>query len=266
VAACRQAGDRETELEGWRLQFIDLLEAGEMDRATWAGEQAARIIEELRRPIHLWYPPMWAAMDALRRGEPDAPELVEAFHRDAGRWGYRDVRMVHGVQRVQLALDTGTARDALPLARSLRAEFPDRFAPVLAATAAAAGELDEAAEMIEVHAPDRFGGLPSDLSWLYSVALYASAANLVGDPDSSTVLAGLLEPWADHFVVLGSGALCIGAAQGFLAAALAGAGELDRAAHVARDAVLRNERAGCIPAARWTSRLLHGIGREGEQS
>jgi hypothetical protein len=168
--------------------------------------------------------------------------------------------MVHCVQALQLAIDAGNAEEVLPLARSLHQELPDRFAPVVAAGAAASGNADEAAAMLDIHARDRFAGLPQDLSWLYSLAMYATAAQLIGDEKVSLTIADLLSPWADHFLVLGSGALCLGSISGYVASALMGAGEPGRAESFARNAVVQNERTGCVPAAHWARTLLETVG------
>ena len=83
--------------------------------------QAEVLIEELRLPVHLWYPTMWRAMDALRTGDPSAEAFVEAFRVEGERWQYRDVRLVYAVQYLHLAVDTGHPLGGCPSwNRSLR--------------------------------------------------------------------------------------------------------------------------------------------------
>jgi hypothetical protein len=192
---------------------------------------------------------MWQAMDALRRGDPSAGSLIEAFRVEGERWHYRDVRLVHAVQFLHHAVDTGEAARGLPFVESLLAEMPERFAPVTAYGAAAAGLDGRAAELVAVHAGTRFERLPRDLSWLYNISLCAETAAHLGDVESCRVLAALLLPWAGHLVVLGSGAVCLGDAGGFAGRALVATGDLERGGQLLGDALRRNHATGCAPAA-----------------
>ena len=249
VEAAARAGNREALLDALRLQFVDLLEAGRTNEASVVRQRAEALIEDLRLPVHLWYPAMWRAMDALRRGDASAETLVEAFRVEGEQWRYRDVRLVHAVQLLHLSVDTGEAARGLSLVESLLDEVGERFAPVTAYGAAAAGLDDRVADLVAVHAGSAFERLPRDLSWLYNVSLYADAAAHIGDVDSCRVLADQLLPWAGHLVVLGSGAVCLGDAGGFAGRAFAVAGDLERGRGLLREALEHNRATGCRPAA-----------------
>ena len=250
IEAARRAGDHESELEGVRLQLVDLLEAGDVGRARACQERAEALIAELRRPLFLWYPAMWRAMTALFAGDLTAADaLVEEFRDDGQRWHYGDVERVHTVQRLQLHLELGTPETWLGEAHPVAAESPERFAPALAVGLARAGRLDEAAAQLAVHARHDFTSLPSDLSLAYCLALSVDTAALLGDAAASACLHAALEPWDGHNIVLGSGAIALGAASHFLGLAARTAGDVGGAVVHLRDAVRMNDAMGAAPAA-----------------
>ena len=269
VQAATRAGDVESELEGVRLQLVDLLEAGDTAGAAAAQERAEALIVALRRPLFLWYPPMWRAMAALFTGDLDAAErLIQRFRDDGRRWHYRDVEPVHAVQVAQLHQELGTPGAALPTLRAAAAASPDRFAPILAAWLARAGELDEAAEQLAVHGRHGFTTLPQDLSLAYGLAQAVDASALLGDPAAAAHLRTLLLPWAGHNIVLGSGAVCLGAASHFIGVAAGVGGDVDDAIAHLRDAVRMNDAMSAAPAAARSrlelARALAAAGRDGD--
>ena len=114
VAAARQAGDAEAEVEGLRLQLVDLVELGDLAAADATQQEAEEAIARLGRPLYLRYPPMWRAMRALLAGDLDLADLLVAdFDEEGRRWHYRDVDLVHAVQLLQLHSDRGEPERAL---------------------------------------------------------------------------------------------------------------------------------------------------------
>jgi class 3 adenylate cyclase len=256
INAAVREGDRETELEGSRLQLIDLLESGDVVGADRARRRAGELILELQQPLHLWYPAMWAAMRSLLTGDADAAALVEDFREEGTRWHYADVLRVHAVQALELHSLLGTPEHALPLLRQLKQEAPLRWAPVLAAGLARAGALVEARTELAAHAATDFRELPQDLSRTFCLALYAECADAVHDPAAGAALRRLLEPWEGHAVVLGAGALCLGAASHYLGLAARASGDLAGAVELFTAAVSMNESMHAAPAAERSRREL----------
>ncbi|HWL97450.1 MAG TPA: adenylate/guanylate cyclase domain-containing protein [Nocardioidaceae bacterium] len=256
IDAAVREGDRETELEGSRLQLIDLLESGDVTGADRARRRAGELILELQQPLHLWYPAMWAAMRALLAGDADAAALVEDFREEGTRWHYGDVLRVHAVQALELHTLRGAPEHALPLLRQLKQEEPLRWAPVLAAALARAGGLDEARTELAVHAPTDFRELPDDLSRMFCLALYAECADTVQDPAAGAVLRRLIEPCDGHAVVLGAGALCLGAASHYQGLAARAAGDHAGAVELFAAAASMNESMHAGPASERSRREL----------
>jgi class 3 adenylate cyclase len=256
IDAAVREGDRETELEGSRLQLIDLLESGNVAGADCARRRAGELIVELQQPLHLWYPAMWAAMRALLAGDADAAVLVEDFREEGTRWHYADVLRVHAVQALELHTLLGTPEHALPLLRQLRQEEPKRWAPVLSAGLARAGALDEASAELAAHAANDFRDLPQDLSRSFCLAMYAECADALHDSAAAATLRRLLEPWNGHAIVLGAGALCMGAVSHYLGLAARAVGDLAGAVELFTAALAMNEAMNAAPAAARSRREL----------
>ena len=249
VEAAERAGDVESHLEGVRLEFVDLLEAGDAIAASAAQVRAEELVVLLRRPLYLWYPAMWRAMMALFAGDLDAAAaLVEEFREDGRRWHYRDVELVHAVQLAELHAQRGTPAEALGALRRVAEAAPERFAPSLSACFAAAGRMEEAAGQLAVHASHGFATLPRDLSLGYSLSQSVVAAAAVGDQVAAAQLRTLLARWEGHNVVLGSGALSLGAASHYLGVAARTVGDVDDAVSKLSDAVTMNDAMGAGPA------------------
>ena len=245
VAAARAAGDREREFEALRLHMVDRLEVGSTDDAVALADEAGRLAE---RPLHLWYPAMWRAMMLLHHGRPDeAAEAVEHFRREGERWHYGDAGQVHGVQLLTLHTLLGTPDLALPTLRRVAEEVGGRTWMHVAVGLARAGDLDEAARLLTWCAADDFAMLGHDGARALLLAEAAEVADVVGDPVLGVVLHDLLAPWDGLAVVVGSGALCLGAAEHFRGVAARAAGH-DAAGHLHR-ALEFNEATGAVHAA-----------------
>jgi hypothetical protein len=258
VAAAHAAGDVDLELEGTRLAMVDLVALGDLDSAWEARRRAEDLIAELERPSHLWYPPMWAAMEALLEARPDAEIVVDEFGAQGRRWGYRDAADVYAVQRLHLSAERDGVDDLLPELRGLRARSPHRWAPLAAYAYAIADRREEAAVELQACAADGFALLPHDMSRLHQTSVCALTASELGAQDVAGELVTLLRPWAGRVVVLGSGAVCLGAAGHFAGVAARTAGDLLGAAGLLRAAVEVNDSIG---ARAWAVRSRNELGR-----
>ena len=96
--------------------------------------------------------------------------------------------------------------------------------------------------------------IPSDLSAPYLLALIADLAVALGEGTLAGEIASRLEPWSGQAIVLGSGALCLGAVDGYLARVASLRGESDRAAMLLSSAISMNRSMGAGPALTRTLR------------
>jgi tetratricopeptide (TPR) repeat protein len=249
VQAARRGGDKEMELEGQRLRLLDLLELGEISEARKVCRQAVSLIEELRRPMYFWYPPMWESMFALSVGAfKEAEAKIQHFREEGERWRYRDVDLVYGVQLFQLHKDCGHPERARETIEKIGAKSgsPD-WSPILGLLYAELGLRKNARIQFDVYAPS-FTSIPSDLRWSYIMALLCEICAYLRDRKNAVTIYRLLLPWANHNIVLGSGALYLGSASYFLGLAARTSDDFTTAIEHFRAAVGMNKETGTLPA------------------
>jgi class 3 adenylate cyclase/tetratricopeptide (TPR) repeat protein len=244
-AAARRGVDAEAELETARLQLADALEDGDVDAADDARIEAEALIERLRRPLYFWYPPMWDAMRSLLDGDTArAAPHVERFREEAARWHYRDALPVHAVQVLELHTQLGDLDPVLPLLRTFTEIDASRWVPILCAALVRSGghaHSDEAADLMQRMLEVDFEE-PRDLAWTYLMAVRAESAAGLGNQEAAAAVTRLLTPWDGHAVVVGAGALCLGAVSHYLGLAARTTGDLTTAADHFRAAVEMNTR------------------------
>ncbi|MCD2187036.1 adenylate/guanylate cyclase domain-containing protein [Actinomycetospora soli] len=260
LAAARAAGDGEREFEALRLRMVDLLELGATTEAAALVEEASALAVRLGRPLHLWYPAMWRATMLLHHGPLDAAaEAVEHFRVEGERWHYGDAGQVHSVQLLTLHTARGTPELALPTLRRVAETVGGRTWVHVAVAAARAGRLDEAAALLRWCSADDFAVLGDDAARAFVLAECAETAALVGDAGAGARLGELLAPWAGLVVVVGSGALCLGAVDHFRGLAARAAGR--DPGPLLRAALALNETTGATRAADATRAELRQEGR-----
>lgn len=107
-----------------------------------------------------------------------------------------------------------------------------------------------------------FANTAQDLSRFYTLCLAAEAAYGLGDETAAAALAPLLAPWCGHVVVLGSGALCLGAGDLYAGLAALTAGDKETGAAMIAEAAAANDRLGApVLAARAKAVLAELEGR-----
>ena len=229
IALGEEVRDRELVLRGHVWRILSLMELGD-----WVGAEIelavhARLADELRDPLHLWYVPLFAATRALLQGHLlDAERFAsEAFAIGRGSQA-QNAAQLYAVQLFALRTEQGRLTE---VEQSLE-EFGRRYpaAPVWRAAAAFAlavlGRSDESRRVFDALTASGAGvaEIPRDSEWLGTVALLVRAGARLGDPRRTATLAGLLEPYADRAVIAGRGAIFLGPVARYAGLAAAAAG------------------------------------------
>jgi len=244
--------DRELVLRGHVWRVLSLMELGD-----WVGAEIelavhARLSDELRDPLHLWYVPLFAASRALLQGRLREAErfAAEAFAVGRGPQA-QNAAQLYAVQLFALRAEQGRLQE---VEQSLK-EFGRRYpaAPVWRAAAAFAlavlGRLDEARRAFRALTASGAGvaEIPRDSEWLATVALLVRTGARLGDSRRTAALGVLLEPYVDRAVIAGRGAICLGPVSRFAGLAAAAGGRRSDALRYLEQALAIARRWGAEP-------------------
>jgi len=244
-----ETGNAELALFGHRWRLVSMLELGEIeaaDRELVAYERAA---DEARAWTARWYALTLRATRAFIDGRIDEAErfTLDAFaqkrHEPTPLTVY-----AFGAQLLWLRREQGRIGE---LARFARAQPVDSRFPMLAVFRATIallnaeeGSLDEARGELERFAANELADLPRDFTYLYGLAVLGELCAAVGDSKSAATVYDALQPFADRYVVLFMGTVCLGSAFRYLGQLAATMGRWEEAeAHFA-EAMARNQRIG----------------------
>ena len=250
VALGEEVRDRELVLRGHVWRILALMELGD-----WVGAEIelavhARLADELRDPLHLWYVPLFAAARALLQGRlPEAEQFAaEAFAVGRGTQA-QNAAQLYAVQLFALRAEQGRLEE---VEQSLE-EFGRRYpaAPVWRAAAAFAlavlGRFDDARRSFDAMTAGGVADIPRDGEWLATISLLARTGARIGATERAGELCALLEPYAEQAVIAGRGAICLGPVSRFAGLAAATAGRRDAAVAHLEHALAMARRWGAEP-------------------
>ena len=252
IALGEEIRDRELILRGHVWRILSLMELGD-----WVGAEIelavhARLAEELRDPLHLWYVPLFAATRALLQGHLGEAErsASEAFAIGRGSQA-QNAAQLYAVQLFALRTEQGRLTEVEGSLEEFGRRYP--AAPVWRAAAAFAlavlGRADESRRLFDALTASGAGvaEIPRDSEWLGTVALLVRAGARLGDARRTATLAGLLEPYTDRAVIAGRGAIFLGPVSRYAGLAAAAAGRRADAVGYLEHALAKARRWGAEP-------------------
>ena len=203
-------GDANGELLARRFRLVALLEVGDFPAVD--GEIAAfdALAHRTQEPGHLWYPPLWRGMRALLAGRAaDAEAFADQVEAVGTRAQSLNARMLAATLRS--AVHWGHPEAYVDLvaavevyARDVPPDIP-QFLIAQASLYAGARDVQRTARCYRPVADAGFRTLPEDAEYLGGLMGAVDAATLLGDRAGAEVLVGLLEPFADVWIVDGIG-------------------------------------------------------------
>jgi tetratricopeptide (TPR) repeat protein len=215
----RAASDVELTLQGHAWLVVDLLERGDRAAVEAQIEAFTAGAQKLRQPLYLWNAAVWRAMRALLEGRLEQADQLAA---EAVSYGIRGQGVTapqyYAVQLLGIRREQARMAELEPAVRELLASNPARPAwrAGLATLLCEGGRLDEARDELETLAQAGLATIPQDGDWMITVTLLADVAAAVGDAERAALLYELLLPFAQAHVVIGLGAVCLGATAGYL--------------------------------------------------
>jgi class 3 adenylate cyclase len=166
-------------------------EAGDFREADWALDQQERLASALGQPPLRWYVMMQRVWGEALAGRLDRAERLatEAFQLGQ-EIEHPDASVLYAMQLFMIRLDQGRLDELEPTLTEAVAATPGL--PILRAALAMAcsetGRREEARRLFAVDAGNGFSGVPYDLLWGGSLAVYASVCRDLGDVQAAAVL------------------------------------------------------------------------------
>lgn len=254
-------GDPEADLQARNWRVTDLWEAGDLEAWSAAVARHDELADELRLPAFQWYRPLWASVDAVRRGAHDeADRLREAALAAGTRAEDRNAELFVLMARFNAENARGEFQPwALEyLERQIpRTPVPMSWRSAYAWYLAALGRAAEAREQLWTVLAEDLAALPFDMNWPSAMSECSDAAILLGDAEAAVLLYPRLAPYAGRPLTAGRSVATYGAADRVLAglAALLGrGGDAERHLAAAREHNARMGLAGWLERTEDTAR------------
>jgi DNA-binding SARP family transcriptional activator len=243
LQAARDAGDLDLMLQGNGWLAVDLLESGDLAGVDAQIEAFTAGAQELRQPLFLWNAAVWRAMRALLAGQL---ERADALATEALSSGIRPegitAPIYYAIQLLAIRREQLRMSELETSLRDLIASNPVRPAwrAALAALLCETDRWEQAAEELEVLAAQGFADIPPDGDWMIAMTLLADVATELGDAERAARLYELLLPYGRGNVVIGLGAVCLGASARYLGRLATTMGEEAEAVQLLERAIERN--------------------------
>jgi DNA-binding SARP family transcriptional activator/tetratricopeptide (TPR) repeat protein len=268
LRAAREAADIELTLQGHAWLVVDLLERGDRTGVEVQIDAFTAGAELLRQPLYLWNAAVWQAMKALLDGRLEEAEPLAAAAVSSGiRSEGVTAPQYYAVQVLYLRREQARMGELEDPVREALSTNPDRAAwrAGLALLLNETGRTEEARDEFDVLARDGFGWIPRDGDWMVVTALAADLAHAFDDAERAAILYELLGPYADTNVVIGLGAVCLGATSRYLGRLALTLGRREEAVAHLRHAVAANASLqATIELAHSRLDLAWALGTEGE--
>ena len=250
VALGEEVRDRELVLRGHHWRIVSLMELGDWVGADIELAVHARLTEELRDPLHLWYVPLFRAARAMLEGRlAEAERLAgQAFAIGRGTQAQNAAQM-YAVQLFALRAEQGRLAELEPSLEEFGRRYP--AAPVWRAAAAFAlavlGRTEDARRAFEALTAGGLAEVPRDGEWLSTIALLVRTGARIGDARRTGELGELLAPYPERAVLAGRGAICLGPVSRFAGIAAGTAGRTAEAVEQLEHALAMARRWGAEP-------------------
>jgi tetratricopeptide (TPR) repeat protein len=158
--------------------------------------------------------------------------------------------------------DQGQPDEAIVVLGQIPLDRYPRFAALRAAVLCEAGRVEDAARYLPAITAPGFADIDQGRS--YALAYTAETIDHLAEHTAAGAVQEQLKPWAGQFLVLGSGAICLGAAAHYLGLAYRAANDLPTALDHFHEAVYANDSARLgSPAVRSRAELARTLARAG---
>jgi class 3 adenylate cyclase len=207
IALVDAAQDPTRQFAAYIIELDVAIELGQFQRVEAALRHAVTLAGELGRPVARWFAAYYSASWAVWHGDLAAgEELTERALRLGQEAAQPDAPLVYAIQLVPLRIFQGRGQEIIAMIEQAVDTY--KGLPAFRATLAFAycwlDRKPDAAAIVEQAAGDGFDHISWDPVRLMALVLYGDAAAQAGVKDAAATLYGLIEPWADQLVTIGT--------------------------------------------------------------
>jgi class 3 adenylate cyclase/DNA-binding CsgD family transcriptional regulator/tetratricopeptide (TPR) repeat protein len=257
IRLAEETDDREMVLDGYGWSINALAELGDIQTLDVQLAARTRLAQEMQHPHHLYVSVAIQAMRALLDGRfAEAEELAQQALTIGQRLQAEGVEGSFGMQMFTLRREQGRLHELAPVVRHFIQQHgvASTWRPGLALIYCELGREREARAAFEQLAAHDFADLPQDILWLTCMAYLAEVCVFLGDARRAATLYRLLLPHNGYTVMVGSAAVCYGAASRYLGMLAATMERWEEAVQHFEDALAMNARMGARP---WLAHTQH---------
>jgi class 3 adenylate cyclase len=246
VRLARVVGDREMEFRGHQLGINTLLQLGDIAKVDREIRACEKLAGDMRQPLYQWQAAVFRVMRAIMQSRFKEGERLAQSAFSLGRRAIPETATI--VFGVHTFLTSWAIASLAPL-RDGGVAFAERY-PHTAWPSAVTwllteiGELDDARARFNVLARDGFRGLRRDANWLTRMATLSLACLALEEAEAAESLYALLEPYAERYTPILTGAAFIGSNHSFLGHTALAAGRVDASIGHLERALVLNARIG----------------------
>jgi DNA-binding CsgD family transcriptional regulator/tetratricopeptide (TPR) repeat protein len=274
VDLAERSGDHALAWVGRGLRLGDLMEVGNQERLRSELDTYARLLDERRRLQHLWHVPLVRATLAALAGDFEEAERLTGEGLRVGRRFQQPMidTLCEGVLSCSRLMQGRLGESVDRLGLIIQA-FPAIALPpklVLIIALSDAGRQEEARTFFERLVASGALDLPRDHTFVFHLALFATACHRMDAVEPAGALYEMLLPHGHHNVnLLRIGSHCLGSAHHYLGLLATTLGRWDDAVDHLDAAAAANTRQGFLAAAVHSNyhlgRALVQRGREGDR-
>lgn len=234
------------------------LRTGRLDLAAQELEPAHEMIARSGVPIYRWFTEGIRAVLAVTEGRfEEAETMIVELARSGAAIDPHDLPRFATMPMIQLRHHQGRLGELVGPFRMVVANNPGLplWRGILCDALTAAGELDEAAQLLGELAVEDFAWVRRDVNWLWMMASLSSAALTLEDVGVASVLYRLLSPLPEQSIVFGPALGTLGPIRRYTAGLAALTGDFAEAESLFSQTISQLEQVGARPLAQATGRL-----------
>jgi class 3 adenylate cyclase len=250
IRLAEESGDIPLLLWGRYQTWADSLLLGDMEAVDREEESLLELAERTREPHYQAWRSWRAGMRACMEGRySEAEQLAQQLLLAGQRLQLPIYLQSSLVQLFDIRVNQGRGAELEGLVKGTVQQYPENMGwlAVLAYLYAILEREPEAREQFEKLAAEEFANIPDDVNYLGTIACTAYAARYLGDARRAGILYGMLLPYNGLTITANGGALCIGAASGYLGLLAETMGRLKEAEAHYQEAIAMNDRIGARP-------------------